>query len=232
MLRDEAKILTQKMVAGRPLPSTCVRFKVARPTMPAPTGRLPDLDLFRGNDAAGPAIVAKAFIMTDLAAQIGAALAEAYIPSLLMSLVHLNGDLSLLTPELRPEVGTLIAAEREYSDAQQAEIRELAADKLRAHLEAEAPLPDLGMDRVEQMIRYLIGDGADDSYIPFLEEEIGVGDFRKPDWGTPLLRRCGAHACGHHRCGHVRPARRHPPATGGNRLYHPRGESGRRRHMV
>jgi len=120
---------------------------------------------------------------------VDAALAEAHIPSLLMALAHLTGDLSLLTPERRPEVATTIIEEKILPAEEQAEIRRLAHEKLTAWIDAGRPtVPDIGMHALERMIRYLIGDHVDGSYIPFLEEEIGVGDFRKPDWSSPKLR--------------------------------------------
>jgi len=131
--------------------------------------------------------------MTGRDAQIDEAIAEAHIPSLLMSLVHLTGDFSLLTPERRPQVATTISEERRLPPEEEAEIRRLAGEKLRAWLDAGKPdLPEFGMENLERMIRYLIGDGVDDSYIPFLEEEIGVGDFRKPDWSAPKLKAAAA----------------------------------------
>jgi 4-hydroxyacetophenone monooxygenase len=106
-----------------------------------------------------------------------------------MALVHLTGDLSLLTPERRPEVATTISEEKVLPAEERAEIRRLAHEKLTAWIDGgRPPVPDIGMDGLERMIRYLIGDDVDGSYIPFLEEEIGVRDFRKPDWSSPTLR--------------------------------------------
>ena len=131
----------------------------------------------------------KGWVMTSLDMDVDAALAEAHIPSLLMALVHLTGDLSLLTPERRPEVATTISEEKVLPAEEQAEIRRLAHEKLTAWIDGgRPPVPDIGMDGLERMIRYLIGDDVDGSYIPFLEEEIGVRDFRKPDWSSPTLR--------------------------------------------
>jgi 4-hydroxyacetophenone monooxygenase len=131
----------------------------------------------------------KGWVMTSLDMDVDAALAEAHIPSLLMALVHLTGDLSLLTPERRPEVATTISEEKVLPAEERAEIRRLAHEKLTAWIDGgRPPVPDIGMDGLERMIRYLIGDDVDGSYIPFLEEEIGVRDFRKPDWSSPTLR--------------------------------------------
>lgn len=131
----------------------------------------------------------KGWVMTSLDMDVDAALAEAHIPSLLMALVHLTGDLSLLTPERRPEVATTISEEKVLPAEEQAEIRRLAHERLTAWIDGgRPPVPDIGMDGLERMIRYLIGDDVDGSYIPFLEEEIGVRDFRKPDWSSPTLR--------------------------------------------
>ena len=131
----------------------------------------------------------KGWVMTSLDMDVDAALAEAHIPSLLMALAHLTGDLSLLTPERRPEVATTISEEKVLPAEEQAEIRRLAHERLTAWIDGgRPPVPDIGMDGLERMIRYLIGDDVDGSYIPFLEEEIGVRDFRKPDWSSPTLR--------------------------------------------
>ena len=120
---------------------------------------------------------------------IDAALAEAHIPSLLLSVAHLTGDLGLLTPERRPRPATVVSPEGELPGMEQRAIREIAARVLRAHFESGQPARhDVDLATLEKMIRYMVGDAIPDAYVPFLEEEIGLADMRRPDWSTPRLR--------------------------------------------
>lgn len=117
-----------------------------------------------------------------------AALSEAHIPTLMMVLIHLNGDTSILKPEWRPRVSSHVAPESQLPAEDQAFIRAAARDALLPYFRDGASLPKLDMATLDRMIRYLIGDAAPQDYLPFLEEELGVADMRQPDWSAPRLQ--------------------------------------------
>jgi hypothetical protein len=54
---------------------------------------------------------------------IRAALAEAHVPSLMLALVHLTGDLDILRGEIRPQMAFLGDANAGISEVQQAQVR-------------------------------------------------------------------------------------------------------------
>jgi 4-hydroxyacetophenone monooxygenase len=128
--------------------------------------------------------------MPDFAHDLDAALAEAHLPALLMSLVHLTGDASLLTPERRPTY-VLLADGRDggYSSEVQADIRARAKMAIGAHL-AGAPLPSQPTPAtIRRMMDWVAGVDIPSHYAPFLMDELGLGDIdtKTPDWSAPEL---------------------------------------------
>ncbi len=133
--------------------------------------------------------------MTHDAAALDAALAEAHLPALLMSLVHLTGDASLLTAERRPTY-VLLADGRAggYPADVQADIRARAKAAIEAHL-AGAPLPPPPSPAtVRRMMDWVAGADIPARYAPFLTEELALDgtDAKAPDWSSPKLRAAGA----------------------------------------
>jgi 4-hydroxyacetophenone monooxygenase len=124
-----------------------------------------------------------------------AALAEAHLPALLMSLVHLTGDAGLLTAERRPTYvlmadGKLGGYSREVQD----DIRARAKAAIAAHL-AGAPLPPAPSPAtVRKMMDWIAGVDIPAHYAPFLTDELqltGV-DTKAPDWSSPKLKAAAA----------------------------------------
>ncbi|AMK25586.1 flavin-containing monooxygenase [Sphingobium sp. TKS] len=122
-----------------------------------------------------------------------AAINEAHVPTLQMVICHLTGETSILRHEWRPRVSSHVAPESQLAPEDQQYVRSVARDALKRHFEAGSPeLPQLDMQTLDKMIRYLVGDAAPDAYLPFLEEELGVADLRTPQWHSPELRRGAA----------------------------------------
>ena len=119
------------------------------------------------------------------------ALAQAHLPALLMSLVHLTGDAGLLTPERRP-VYDMVAdpALGGFSEAIQSDIRNRAHSAIEKHV-AGAPLPPPpSPETVQRMMDWIAGADIPPHYAPFLTDELqltGV-DTKAPDWSAPNLR--------------------------------------------
>jgi len=129
--------------------------------------------------------------MTDIGATVDRALAEAHLPALLMSLVHLTGDASLLTPERRPVYMPLTDGRLGgYPESVQADIRARAKAAILAHL-AGAPLPAApSAQTVRRMMDWIAGADIPANYAPFLTEELALtgADAKAPDWSAPALK--------------------------------------------
>ncbi|MGH7022026.1 MAG: flavin-containing monooxygenase [Caulobacteraceae bacterium] len=128
--------------------------------------------------------------MTFDDATIDAALAEAHLPALLASLVHLTGDASLLTPERRPAY--VFMADNKtgaYPPEVQADLRARAKAAIKAHL-AGAPMPPPLPDAVvRKMMDWVAGADIPDHYAPFLLDELNLDGrtTKTPDWTSPKL---------------------------------------------
>lgn len=116
---------------------------------------------------------------------IRSALAAAELPCLLSTLAFATGDLSLLKPHL--QVDPLLAGEPQggLTEAQQAEIREIAFGVIRDLQNGTrkvAPAPDA--DTLHTIMEYLMAAEVSEDYLPLLEEELAItsDDPRAPDW--------------------------------------------------
>jgi 4-hydroxyacetophenone monooxygenase len=118
-------------------------------------------------------------------AQIEEAVADAHLPSLLMTLVHLTGDLGVLTEARRPRYKDFTSVDTGVSAEEQSTIRRMVSDALEAYLGGRKPLPPSPSDTdLRTMMNFIAGTGIPDAYVPFLREELGIGldDPRRPDW--------------------------------------------------
>jgi 4-hydroxyacetophenone monooxygenase len=129
--------------------------------------------------------------MTEPAVTLDDALAEAHLPALAASLVHLTGDMSLITKERWPIYDPFGEAKTGgFSDELQAEIRTRAKAAIEARL-AGAPLaPQPSLATVRKLMDFVAGAEIPERYAPFLMEELGLSDedTKKPDWSAPKLR--------------------------------------------
>jgi len=129
--------------------------------------------------------------MTDLSSILDDALAEAHLPALLMSLVHLTGDASLLTEERRPEYVLLADGKLGgYSPEVQADIRARAKVAITAHMAGAAMPPSPSPQTIRRMMDFLAGVDIPASYAAFLTEELQIDgvDTKAPDWSSPTLK--------------------------------------------
>jgi 4-hydroxyacetophenone monooxygenase len=103
--------------------------------------------------------------MTSLSADLDQFLLEAHLPALLMSLVHLTGDATLLSPERRPEYVFMADGKLGgYSPDVQADIRARAKAAILAHM-AGAPLPERPSPQtVRRMMDWVAGADIPDHY--------------------------------------------------------------------
>jgi 4-hydroxyacetophenone monooxygenase len=119
-------------------------------------------------------------------AEIRVALADADIASLLPTLAHLTGDLSLLRPDVRPNPRPgLLDAPDGLTDEQRDAGREIAFSVLRRWRDEGTPVtPPLDEEALTAILRYLAGENTAE-YLPFLIEELALDT----DPGAPAWRR-------------------------------------------
>ena len=105
-------------------------------------------------------------------ATIMAALEEASIPCLMLSMMHMSGDYALLDSGLRPLTCTLNDVQCGMPPEQQAEVRRRALDVIRAYRDrgcALPPPPD--HDTLQRMMGFLVAGEVPAEYVPMMLEE-------------------------------------------------------------
>ena len=112
-------------------------------------------------------------IDTDQAA-ISAALEHANVPALLVTLVHLTGDIDLLAGPVRPRQ-VWGDAQMGLTGEQQAEVRARAVSVIAALGDrGSAPRFRPAPDQVRDMASFLVGRSVGDEYLEFLVREVGL----------------------------------------------------------
>ena len=116
-------------------------------------------------------------------ANLKAALQEANIPTLLIAIAQLSGDLSILANPERPSRGD-IDGTRKMSLARQQEIRDQALALITDH---EGALPTLPSALImQQLASVLVGEDVAEEYVPMLLEDMGFMDSarQRVQWQT------------------------------------------------
>jgi 4-hydroxyacetophenone monooxygenase len=126
--------------------------------------------------------------IVDDDATIAAALEHAHIPSLIMALVHLTGDMDLLRGDVRPSSDLAVFLsdpQGGVSPADQARIRMQALEALKAYRDGgNQPPPRPSMDTVREMTNFLVGQSLPGDYVDFLVSELAL-DGSDP-YGVPM----------------------------------------------
>ncbi|MEZ5561045.1 MAG: NAD(P)/FAD-dependent oxidoreductase [Pseudomonadales bacterium] len=112
--------------------------------------------------------------LTDDDATIRAALADADIPSLMVTIAHLTGDMDLLRGDIRPAVDFLGDPNAAISEAQQARVRETAFEVLKRYRDAPFAPAKLSEPQIREMINFLTGQEMSEDYVQFLEAELSL----------------------------------------------------------
>lgn len=106
---------------------------------------------------------------------IEAALREAHIPSLLMSLIHLTGDAGLLETVPRPDFSMIGDPQGGIPADKQEEVRRRAHAALRSLRPDAAPPPLPDVATIRRMMNFVAGTDIPERYVPFLLEELDLG---------------------------------------------------------
>jgi 4-hydroxyacetophenone monooxygenase len=124
-------------------------------------------------------------------AAIAAALADASIPTLMMSMIHMSGDTSLLDGPIRP-AGVYINEYQGYlSEEDKAAVREQALEVIKAFRHGGCKLPPQPDDAtVHRMMNFMLGQEVPADYVPMMCEEMELdgNDARSDAWGDEVDR--------------------------------------------
>lgn len=105
-------------------------------------------------------------------ATIAAALEEASIPCLLLSMIHMSGDAALLDGELRPQMCVLNEVQGGMTPEQQTEVRRRALEVIRAYRDRGCTLPPApDHDTLRRMMGFLVAGEVPAEYVPMMLEE-------------------------------------------------------------
>jgi len=103
------------------------------------------------------------------------ALEEAHVPSLMLALVHMTGDLSLLRGDIQLNLELTADPQGGIPPDQQARVRAMAFDVLRDYRDRKRPLPPPpDKSRIGEMMRFLLGAEVAGDYVEFLESELAM----------------------------------------------------------
>ena len=106
---------------------------------------------------------------------IRAALEDANIPALMVSLVHLTGEMDIVRGEIRPRARNLADPQAGVKEEQQAVVREIAFEALKAYRDRGCTLPPApSRARVWEMMNFMIGEEIPEDYGAFLEGELSL----------------------------------------------------------
>ncbi len=124
--------------------------------------------------------------------EIAEALLDVSVPTLMLSLVHMSGDPELIRGRLKP-AGLFINEVQGYmSPEDQAEVRALALDVIRAYRDRGCPEPEpISGEVLHEMMTWLVCGEVSAEYIPMMMEEMELDgtDARRVERPTPAAAR-------------------------------------------
>lgn len=122
--------------------------------------------------------------MSVVETSLDAAVADADVPVMLVSVAQLTGDLSILRDEFRPDALNLFDPAAGLSPQAQADARTLATEALQRHLDERREPATITDAQLRQMIAFLVGDEPAGRYDQLLREELAPPgtDPRAPTW--------------------------------------------------
>lgn len=123
---------------------------------------------------------------------IATALLDVSIPTLMLSLVHITGDLELIRGALKPAGLFLNEVQGYMTEEDKEEVRRVALDIIRDYRNAGCPEPrPISADELHEMMAWLVCEQVPQEYVPMLLEEMelsGNDDRRVSVPGTPEQR--------------------------------------------
>ena len=114
--------------------------------------------------------------ITENDAAIAAAIEQAHLPSLIASLVHITGDESLVTGEIKPVYDFFGDGQGALTPEQMASTKAKALAALRDLRDGKAKVAPLSTGTVHKIMSFVAGAPIPERYIAFLEEELALDD--------------------------------------------------------
>ena len=126
------------------------------------------------------------------ATQLRRILDDAHIPTLMLSMVHLTGDLSVIRGDIRPQE-VFLSAEDGLTDEQRDTVRDKALEVLLQYREnpRQAWMPSTG--ELKEMLGFLVGQDVSDEYVEFLTSELSL--HGEDPYSQPLLEDIPTETC-------------------------------------
>ena len=116
--------------------------------------------------------------VTDDDHAIRAALQDAHVPSLMLALVHLTGDLGIIRGDIRPSgdfFSTMGDPQCGITAEHQAHVRDRAVEVLTAYRDGRLRMPPSpSQETVQEMINFIIGQPVAPDYVQFLMAELAL----------------------------------------------------------
>jgi len=108
---------------------------------------------------------------------IAAALEEASIPALILSMIHITGDTSVLFGPIRPNTPKMGETQGGLSAPEQATIRAWALETLKRYRDGGCKLPPPPtFETIKQMMNFLIGTTVPADYLPMILDELALDE--------------------------------------------------------
>ena len=107
---------------------------------------------------------------------IRSAIEQAHLPSLIASLVHITGDESLVTGDIKPVYDFFGDGQGGLNPEQIARTKARAFAALTALRDGKAKVSPLSSDTVHKIMGFVAGAEIPERYIAFLEEELALDD--------------------------------------------------------
>ena len=117
-------------------------------------------------------------------AAIEAALEHAHLPSLMLALVHLTGDMGICRGDIRPETAFMSPTDG-LTDEQRNAVRAQALAALIAHRDNPKPLYMPTDAELREMLMFTVGDEVSEDYVEFLTSELSMAG--EEPYAQPLL---------------------------------------------
>ncbi len=131
----------------------------------------------------------QSYLITDDDDTIAQALQEASIPTLMMSMVHMMGDVSLLDSAIRPAGVYINEYQGFMSEEDKQTVRAQALEVIRSYRDGGCVLPPPPSPAiVHKMMQFMLAAEVPDSYVPMMMEEMELDgrDHRAADWGDTV----------------------------------------------